>query len=241
MEQAETIVTHRGAVLPVSACARLRQGSSARATFILEEAARGTTITVGADAACDWQIRAAFVPPSAFALRLVDGQVEVQAGKDQSVLLNGKLLGDGWVPVPNGARIDVGLARVEVSVGIGVAHYDAHRVRRAGFAVGGAESSRGHALLDALPLEGVRAAVSLPPLPPPAAAPTAEYVPPAVLLRGFPEESGEFEVYRHRRDSSPALLERPAAGDTGALRRYALVGVVTACAYGGWLALLDHL
>ncbi|MET0341453.1 MAG: hypothetical protein ABW252_10665 [Polyangiales bacterium] len=236
MQQAETIVTHRSAVLPVSACARLRQGSSARATFILEDAAGGTTITVGADATCDWQVRAAFVPPHAFSLRLREGQVTVQAGPAQGVLLNGKLLGEGWSPVPNGARIDVGLARVEVAVGIGAAHLEGPR-GRIGFAAGAPSPRPVHALLDALPLDGVRAPVALPPLPPSAPEP----VPPAVLLRDYPEESGEFEVYRRHRDSNPALLERREPADSGAMRRYAVLGVVTACAYGGWLALLDFL
>ena len=229
MEQAATLVSHRRLVLPVSANVRLRQGSSARATWILQEAPGGTTITVGADSTCDWQIRAAFVPPQAFSLRLLDGEVRVQAGHDQSVLLNGKLLGEGWVAVPSGARIDVGLARVEVTTGYATGSFAPPPPPRAAFITSAVQQ----ALRSAPPLTSE-------------ALPTSQRNDDADLqleqaLRGWtPEESGAFEVHR-RRDSSPALLEHDRSGDKGALRRYALMGVATACAYGGWLALLDHL
>jgi len=74
-------------------------------------------ISVGADPSCDWQVRAAFVPPRAFSILLVGGSVFVRTGPEPGVLLNGKPLEDGWVPVPNGARIDCGLARMEVTAG----------------------------------------------------------------------------------------------------------------------------
>ena len=215
MEQAATLVSHRR-VLPVSANVRLRQGSSARATWILQEAPGGTTITVGADSTCDWQIRAAFVPPQAFALRLLDGEVRVQAGRDQSVLLNGKLLGEGWVAVPSGARIDVGLARVEVTTGYASGSF-APPPPRAAFITTAVEPARRTS--QPAPVEGRR---------------DSEPTPDAELeeaLRSWrrPEESGEFEVHT-RRDSSPALLDHDRSGDKGALRRYALMGVATACA-----------
>jgi hypothetical protein len=228
MEQAATLVTHRRSVLPISASVRLRQGSSARATWILQEAPGGTTIRVGADSTCDWQIRAAFVPPQAFSLRLLDGEVRVQAGRDQSVLLNGKLLGEGWVAVPSGARIDVGLARVEVTTGYDTGSFASPQLRAATFVTGGSEPPRrvSHPpLFEALPASDPQ---------------ESDRQLHAMLGWAPPEESGEFEVHR-RRDSSPALLDNDRSSDKGALRRYALMGVATACAYGGWLALLDHL
>jgi hypothetical protein len=41
-------------------------------------------------------------------------------------------------------------------------------------------------------------------------------------------------------EATPALLDDGHA-DKGSVLRYALVGAVTACAYGGWVALLDYL
>jgi hypothetical protein len=96
---------------------RLRQGASSRATWILEESKSGSMISVGADDACDWQLRAAFVPQRAFSLLVVGGRTFVRSGPEPGVLLNGKPIDDGWVQVPHGGRIDVGLARIEVTMG----------------------------------------------------------------------------------------------------------------------------
>lgn len=103
-----------------SAFLRLRQGSSARATWVLEESPGGTMISVGADDACDWQLRAAFVPARAFSILVVGGRTFVRSGPEPGVLLNGKPLDDGWVQIHNGGRIDVGLARLEVNMGYGL-------------------------------------------------------------------------------------------------------------------------
>ncbi len=100
-----------------AALLRLRQGSSERASWLLDEVLGGTMITVGSDPACDWQIRAAFVPARAFSVLVVGGRAFVRSGPELGVLLNGRPIDDGWTPVPSDARIDVGLARVEVSLG----------------------------------------------------------------------------------------------------------------------------
>jgi hypothetical protein len=100
-----------------SAYLRLRQGASARATWVLEESPGGTMISVGADLVCDWQLRAAFVPARAFSMLVIGGRTFIRSGPEPGVLLNGKALDEGWVPVPDGARIDVGLAQLEVTMG----------------------------------------------------------------------------------------------------------------------------
>jgi hypothetical protein len=100
-----------------SAYLRLRQGASARATWVLEESPGGTMISVGSDLVCDWQLRAAFVPARAFSMLVVGGRTFIRSGPEPGVLLNGKVLDEGWVPVADGARIDVGLAQLEVTMG----------------------------------------------------------------------------------------------------------------------------
>ncbi|MDB4986808.1 MAG: hypothetical protein JWN04_1986, partial [Myxococcaceae bacterium] len=113
----ETMLEHPGAARGFCAFLRLRQGASERATWILEETPGGTMISVGSDSACDWQIRAAFVPARAFSLLIVGGRTFVRSGPEPGVLLDGKPVDDGWVQVPHGGRIDVGLARLEVTMG----------------------------------------------------------------------------------------------------------------------------
>jgi hypothetical protein len=100
-----------------SAFLRLRQGGAARATWLLTEAAGGTMISVGTDSACDWQIRAAFVPARAFSVLVVGGRAFVRSGHEPGLLVNGKPVGNGWVSLPQNARIDIGLARIEVVSG----------------------------------------------------------------------------------------------------------------------------
>jgi predicted component of type VI protein secretion system len=100
-----------------SAYLRLRQGSSARATWVIEESAGGTMLSIGSDEACDWQVRAAFVPPRAFSILVVGGRTFVRSGPEPGVLVNGKPIDDGWNELPENARIDIGLARLEVTSG----------------------------------------------------------------------------------------------------------------------------
>ncbi|HEX5658308.1 MAG TPA: hypothetical protein VFX59_13995 [Polyangiales bacterium] len=100
-----------------SAFLRLRQGGAARATWLVTEAPGGTMISVGADAACDWQIRAAFVPARAFSVLVVGGRAFVRSGPEPGLLVGGKPVDDGWVPLSEHARIDIGLARFEVRTG----------------------------------------------------------------------------------------------------------------------------
>jgi hypothetical protein len=100
-----------------SAFLRLRQGGAARTTWLVTEAPGGSMISVGADSACDWQIRAAFVPPRAFSILVVGGRAFVRSGPEPGLLLDGKPVDDGWVALTEHARIDIGLARFEVRTG----------------------------------------------------------------------------------------------------------------------------
>lgn len=100
-----------------TACIRLKQGSSARATYLLEDTAGGTTITVGADPGCDWQIRAAGVANFALDLLLLGGNMFAKCPLDSTVLVDGRQLGSNWVEVTSGARIHIGLAQLELTMG----------------------------------------------------------------------------------------------------------------------------
>jgi predicted component of type VI protein secretion system len=207
---------------------RLCQGSSARASWVLDEVPGGTMISVGTDAQCDWQVRAAFVPARAFSLLLAGGHVFLRSGSEPGVLLNGKAVDEGWNPVPNGARIDVGLARIEVTLEGQAKHEDAP------------------AILEVVEAEETGPRVTRPYISPEARrtqsttetrAPRSS-MPPRDVTRQLEDfrrdESGEYDVV-------PALLDDEARGDKRSLKRYALLGVITVSAYGGWVALLDYL
>lgn len=216
MEHAATAFNTETVAPGFSALLRLRQGASSRSSMTLADAPGGTMISIGTDPRCDWQIRAAFVPERAFSLLFVSGAVFLRSGPELGVLLNGRPVEDGWVPVASGDRIDVGLARLEVQL-----------VR---------DESEPTIIVDASATEE-QPRVTRPYVSPvPQAAPEADLR--AERLSELDQlqfdESGEYEV-------APALLEDDAPTDKRSLKRYALLGVITVTAYSGWVALLDHL
>jgi hypothetical protein len=100
---------------PMTVCVCLRRGSAAQSTWFLEDVSGGTTISVGADPACDWQVRAACVSAHAISMLLLSGTLFVRSTCQGDVLLDGAPLGDAWVVVPDFACIDIGLAQLEVT------------------------------------------------------------------------------------------------------------------------------
>jgi predicted component of type VI protein secretion system len=203
MEQAAAFNTHEEALVGSAAQLRLRQGSSTRATWILEESPGGTMITVGSDPSCDWQIRAAFVPPRAFSVLLLGGIAYVRPGQDMGVLLNGRPLDGGWTPAEQGARVDVGLARLEVvTAPSSVIDY-------------GSSAGRG--------LDSMRELDS------------------GTYPTGAASQADAAFPLHDDREGVPAVFEDDERRDRSSLWRYAVAGVATACAYGGWVFLLDYL
>lgn len=102
---------------PATVSVRLTGGASTHATWLLEDGPGGTAITVGADPQCDWTIKAASVPAHALSILLLQGTVYVRSGPQGGVALNGQALAEGWQTVPSSARVDVGLARLELDMG----------------------------------------------------------------------------------------------------------------------------
>jgi hypothetical protein len=254
-----------------SAFLRLRQGASARASWVLEETPGGTMISVGADLACDWQLRAAFVPARAFSILVVGGRTFMRSGPEPGVLLNGKSLEDGWVEVPDRARIDVGLARLEVTMGYSewAPSIDQAFDLRSPFnpvnPAGGAEEQLGRQTIHELrnrkhhdvDLRSTHAYDTRTGKPL-GAAPAPRRRNSTIELslddldymgtqagaqaRDDSEVSGEFAVGALDGDqAAPSLLGSDRPRDKSKLWRYAVAGVFTAGAYGGWVYLLDYL
>lgn len=84
---------------------------------MLEDGPGGTAITIGSDPGCDWKIKAAGVPPHALSVLLLADTVYVRSGDQGGVLLDGHPLSTTWQPVRDGARVDIGLARLEITLG----------------------------------------------------------------------------------------------------------------------------
>jgi predicted component of type VI protein secretion system len=84
---------------------------------MLEDGPGGTAITIGSDPGCDWKIKAASVPPHALSVLLLAGSIYARSGEQGGVLLDGRPLAASWQPVADGARLDIGLARLEITLG----------------------------------------------------------------------------------------------------------------------------
>ena len=243
-----------------TACLRLARGSSAQATWLLEDVAGGTTIRIGADPACDWQIRAASVPVLAVTAMLVGGTLFVKSSPDGGVLLDGRPLGMQWTEVASGSRIDIGLARIEVAVGAmssAFAHLPQVYVPPSGART---ELEAPHESLrttecgpDEQDMETVDIDERTLARSESAAVTFAEITMPQEAARESitARESQVPHAGRpslSERLSRPSLLGGPSLIDDGSrrssrfnLRKLALCGMATVLAYVGWLAILDHL
>lgn len=253
----------------MTACLRLSRGASAQATWLLEDAPGGTTIRVGADATCDWQIRAACVPDHALTVMLVGGTLFVKSSQSGGVLLDGRQLGQPWTEVTNGARLDIGLSRIEIALGEASSAFD-----------GLPQAYVAPIDTRDLPYESMRtmeyrlddidqeSIYINEPGTSPQAATFAELTQPQQALREslIPRESQRESVIPREsrvprqsapelnrpsflgRLSRPSMMGAPSLLDDGTtekggtnLRKLALAGLATALAYAGWLMLLDHL
>jgi hypothetical protein len=300
MQNAANVTLNEADVLPqdeagFSALLRLRQGSSARATWVVEASPGGTMVSVGSDAACDWQVRAAFVPARAFSVLVVGGRTFVRSGPEPGVLLDGKPMVDGWVQVHNGARIDVGLARMEVTMGYGdwLAPGENTQAKRSPLlqtvpyeldddeesgreTIHELNNRKPHAVVEpTAPRAATQAGAAQAARDGKAAAWRGQIADrrarqgnaprrnatieltlddldymgtPVVNLPGVGaandrEVSGEYAVPdpTTRYSAAPSLLGRETPKDKSKLWRYAVAGVVTVSAYGGWVYLLDFL
>jgi hypothetical protein len=216
-----------------AASLQLLQGSSTRASWVLEDAPGGTSISVGADPGCDWQIHAAGVPPHAISLLFLSGNVFVRSTCQGDARLNGSPLGDDWITAPDGARLDIGAARLGLSL----------CVEDSLFAPALASLSD-----DSGAAYGVTAAEYSVAAPTRLEYPARAETMPLTLERPRARSADERAVLkRHSRGFEPSLLgdDRPslvghARPSHSGLWFYVLVGVATLFAYAGWVLALDR-
>jgi hypothetical protein len=93
---------------------RLRRGSSPLPLWAFGRNDRDQVITVGSDPSCDWPICSAGVAPIELAFLFTGDSLFVQSARPNvGARLDGERLDDRWVPLRNGARIDVGTAAID--------------------------------------------------------------------------------------------------------------------------------
>lgn len=187
-------------------------------------------ITVGTDPTCDWQVRAAFVPQRAFSVLLLSGALYVRPGVELGVSLNGRpLAAQTWTKVEFESRVDCGLAQLEIAPEFAEESFFGEMPSAPSAPAYTEEptfvaDAQGHAYRpeDRQPSGARRAAYD----------------------RTRELDSGTYPIFEESdHERVPAVLEHEerTRSDRRSLFRYALAGVATACAYGGWIVLLDFL
>jgi hypothetical protein len=230
---------------PVAAAASLRlsRGESSQITWILEDVPGGTSISIGAAPSCDWQVRAECVPPHAVSVLLLSGNLFVRSTCEGDVLLDGSPLGDNWITVRSGARLDIGQAQVVVARGAARSAFGATGLSTLAYPpsepvraapprsqVLSTETRLGFPVWSANELQAARDQHALG----------------AVARAALPAEAREANLgadqeatsKRHSRSFAPSLLgdDRPSSGS---IWLYVLAGLATLVAYAGWVMALD--
>lgn len=239
---------------PAAARLHLQRGSSSQVTWILEDVPGGTSISVGADPGCDWQIRAAGVPPHALSVLLLSGNLFVRSTCEGDVLLDGSPLGDSWIATRDGARLDIGQCQIAIARGATRSAFEGARLATLSYTEAEVADhlamARQQGLSTATRL-GFPAA-SLPASRPDVRAPVSgsrelarDSRGPVSGTRPLPAEAPEARdeqeavLNRHSRSFAPSLLGEDQRRSGGAWF-YVLVGVATLFAYAGWVLALDR-
>jgi hypothetical protein len=102
---------------PLATIRLVRGASLQAANWVLQAGPGGTSLTIGADPSCEWQIRAAGVPARAFCVLLTEFGLYVRSACQSGVRLNGQPLAADWQLVSSEARIDIGMASLELGPG----------------------------------------------------------------------------------------------------------------------------
>lgn len=96
---------------------RLRAGASPWPSWKFDESDRGLQISVGADPHCDWQISSAGVEEQELEIIFTGRALLVRSARPhEGARLDGQRLGEGWTALKDGARLDFGLAAIDVTL-----------------------------------------------------------------------------------------------------------------------------
>jgi hypothetical protein len=190
----------------------LRRGVSAWGTWAFDTKDAGTTITIGSTSGCDWQIASPGV--TSLSLLFTGHALLVRSAlHDPRVRLNGQALEAGWVTLAHGDRLELGPSCVEVNLAEEIVHPKLKKSRFERKQRTRRRSTRGSA-----PQAAHEDDVN-------------DRVGPAVLVRHDPFSEDIPALFHDRR--------KRVSNET--LWWYLAVAVVTALAYAGWLALLEHI
>jgi hypothetical protein len=232
-----------------TACLHLQRGSSSQVTWFLEDVPGGTSLSIGADPTCDWQLRAACVPPHAVSVLLLSGNLFVRSTCEGDVQLDGSPLGDSWVAVHDGARLDIGFAQLSISCGATRSAFDAAALGTLSYTEAEASAQLGAVRRQALstetrlgfpvwsqsaaqPVSGTQLVGDEPARAP--AERSALQVDPREL-----SDDQQATLNRHSRGFGPSLLGEDRRDSSG-VWLYILAGLATLFAYAGWVVALDR-
>jgi len=189
---------------------RMIRGSSDQPVFMVGGALGEQTVSVGSGTHCLWQVHGEQVPDCALELRVLANQLFARSLGEAEVVVDGELLASMWVPIEQGARLQVGTVMLEVGLS------------------GRSRAAQSRTLSSSLGAEAMldEAADSL----------LARF---SVTGLESPDMSGalcDSTCAATVLDPEPVQHERTPFRSAGVL----IAGSLMACAYGCWVLLLDY-
>jgi len=197
---------------------RLRAGASPFPCWKFSEYDQGLQILIGSDPSCDWRILSAGVREQELQIFFSGRALLARSMRPRlGARVNGARLDAGWIPLQNGARLEIGLACIEVNLPL----------RKVESELEGATSTRDHAARvddwERARQQGEQAAEA-------ALEADAE-------ARRWTPEGGSAQ---QRANDTPRQLRVESLSPQPELIRYAFYVVMLGLVYAAWVLVIDR-
>lgn len=238
---------------------RLRRGASDVVCWSCDRASMRGTLSIGSDPACDWTVRGPGIAPVELYVKAPDGRLRVKSARPgEGVRVDGQVLGDGWVILEPGSHIEFGFACLALEFDAApLGGDDVMREAAVEFlgtplpdAAGKtpAPSFKEINASDPTPTVSSLGDISISQAPKKerrdATLPGIGTSQPHVYTPTMPtpvRPRPEGEVKGRVREAADVFRGPPVSSRRGAVALYGFIALLTLCAYGGWLFLLERM
>jgi hypothetical protein len=232
---------------------RLRRGASDIVSWSADRGSIRGTLSIGADPTCDWSIRGPGIAPVELWVSAPEGRIRVKSARPGlGARLDGTVLGDGWVTLDPGSRLEFGFACLALEFDAAPLSGGGEAVREMAVSFLGtplAEEAAEPEVVLTAPRKSTPPAArqSVRPSQPESVRPSAPPAARVSVQSGTVRrpQSGAMRKtsgMRYRlRDVLNAFRGQAITSKRTWVAFYGLLAFLTACAYGGWLFLLERL
>jgi hypothetical protein len=233
---------------------RLRRGASDIVSWSADRGSIRGTMSVGADPTCDWSIRGPGIAPVELWVSAPEGRLRVKSARPGSgARVDGAVLGDGWVTLEPGSRLEFGFACLALEFDAAPLSGEGRAVREMAVSfLGTPIADEGADSEERTPTQSgpVRRDPSRPillerPSREPSRPVAHDSVRPAPTVRtrsGVSQVPVKTHGFRYRtRDVINAFRGYAITSKRTWVVFYGIIGLITLCAYGAFVFLLERL